>query len=1046
MARSRSARLFLGLFKKTDSNARLAMSQLCPNCQKRLQEFAVGCPYCGWNLAENIQNAAPAVPQENMQIQPEEVIEEEPPLLVSEDYMSAIEAGNFSTALDRLNKVIINASDDRLGELYGLRGYVNLKMGHYGRAESDCDEAIARYQDQPQTLAWRAAARGEQDKWRAAFDDLSAAYENSTPHDKEQYLQLMQAYSESAKAYFQEQVTQGNESAQLFFDRAWVYLKASKLSKAERDFEITLQHDPNHAGAAVGLAELKYDQDEFEKSLELAELAFGDDSWKRKALEIHARAARKLGKAQLCFNDLAQLRKLIGKDSRLAMQCGELRSVLGDHAGAIADLTHAYKANQLNFSALLKRADCYASIRNFALAETDYIHYIKNNVDEAAAYARLGQVYLMQNRLDQAQETFDLALDKDAICFEAFKGRSEVYLAKKQFDRALTDCENAIRLDSMRGEMFGIRAKIYSGLSQYTSAIEDFSRAIEKSPTVEERASQLFQRGAVYYELAQMDNAIKDFEAATALCPTHAGTWIWRAAACARLELFSEAIISLQKAMAVRPSSAQQYRTIGKPVAEAAIKHLTQRLQRGQSDDAQTFADRALAHAFLGNVDSAIKDYDRSLKKQPDNESTLIRRAQMLARRGDHNSAIKDYTAVIQKSPRHHWARYCRAYSRLNSKQVDKAKSDILKSIKLAPQHPRYHVLLAEILQKSQEHSAAIQAYDRAIALDLHDPQLYASRGKVLANQRHHLKSIHDFTRSLELLPSQPAVLIARGNAYLRLDQATSARRDFESALGMDNMALKAYTGRSTVLAAMDEHEQALIFLTKAFHRFSNPRDLAELLLARGKQFYKMGRFIPAAADFSAIVDLLRDQNPAAVAAARFVRALARTQLGQSDLAIKDLRRCVSVTPNNVGAQQALEHLVNRGEGDIPAVLQPPANPIRPTRPSVLAEPLKIKSTDDDPFANQPPFDTWLVRTEDRHEYGPVHKKILDQWAREGRIVSSMRLLRADWSKWKRVAKVFPQLVAPATVFESPDDVSLLPQPLVTNEEPDRKVPFEDLG
>ena len=78
----------------------------------------------------------------------------------------------------------------------------------------------------------------------------------------------------------------------------------------------------------------------------------------------------------------------------------------------------------------------------------------------------------------------------------------------------------------------------------------------------------------------------------------------------------------------------------------------------------------------------------------------------------------------------------------------------------------------------------------------------------------------------------------------------------------------------------MGEHEQALIFQIKAFHRFSNPRALAELLLARGKQFYKMGQFIPVAADFSAIVDLLRDQNPATVAAARFVRASARAQLG----------------------------------------------------------------------------------------------------------------------------------------------------------------------
>ena len=976
----------------------------------------------------------------------EGAVESEQPILLAEDYMSAIEAGNFSTALERINRVILKAGEDRLGDLYGLRGYMNLKMGNYERAESDCDEAISRHRDQSQTLAWRAAALGEQNKWRAAFEDLTEAYENASREQEEQYLQLIQSYSESAKEYFQEQVTQGNDTAELFFDRAWVYLRAGKFGKAERDLLLTRERDPEHAGAAVGLAEIKFDQEAYEECLQLAEPACEDETWQRKALEIHARAARKLGRAQLCFKDLTRLRKLNGEDSRLAQQCGDLRASLGDYAGAIGDLTHAYQVNQLNFGALLTRADCYAAIKNFALAETDYIHYIKHKTDDANAYARLGQVYLMQSRLDQALQTFDLALSKDPVCFNAFKGRSEAFLAKEQYDRALTDCENAIRLDNTPAGIFGIRAKIYSGLGQYTSALEDFSRAIEKFPPGDERAGQLFQRGAIYYDLAQNENAIQDFEAANAMCPNHAGARIWHAAACAKLEQFPEAIISLQKAIAIRPSSAKQYHTIGKPVAEAAIKHFSHCLQRGTADDAKAFAERALAYAFLGDIDSAIVDYDRSLEEDPDNENTLIRRARMLARRGDHELAIKDYTTVIRNNPQHHWARYCRAYSRLNSGKVDRAKTDIRKSIKLAPQHPRYHVLLAEISRKMQDHSAELKAYGRAIALDPHDPQLYVSRGKVLAQQREHLKSIHDFTLALELLPNQTDVLIARGSAFLRLDQAAPARRDFEAALGLDNTAVKAYTGRATTLALMGEHEQALIFLTKAFHRFENPRELSDLLLSRGKQFYKMGRFIPAAADFTAIVDLLRDLKPSAVAAARFVRALTRAQLGKNESAIKDLRRCIAVMPNNIGAKQALEYLSN-GKGDAPAVLQSPTNPVRPTRPLAIVEPLKLETKTPDPFANEPPFDTWLLRTEDRREYGPVPKRVLDLWVSEGRVVSSMRLLRADWGKWKRVTKVYPQLESPGVRFESIDDVSLLPQPPIVPGQDDgnTKPPLEGL-
>lgn len=998
------------------------MSQLCPNCQKQLKEFAVGCPYCGWNLAENIQGAAPEVPAK---------------VEASTDHLDAIDEGNFPVALDLLNKAIINGSEDELGELYSLRGYVHLKLGQYDKAENDCDEAILRHHNQPQTLAWRAASRGEQDKWRAAFDDLAKAYETST-RDRDQYLQLMQAYSESAREFFQEQITQGNDDPEIFFDRAWVYLKAGKLNKAERDFQQTLDRAPNHAGAAVGLAELKFDQNDYEAAMQLAEKACDDEKWKRKSLEIHARSAHELGRPQACFKDLNKLRKLVGQDSRLAYQCGVLRSSLGDHVGAIADLTHAYQANQFNYPALLKRADCYAAIRNFALAEKDYLQFIKSNPEEADAYARLGQVYLLQKRLNQALETFDLALSKDEVCFEAFLGRSKAFLDKEQYDQALTECEKAIRLDNTRAEVFGIRAQILFKLCQYSAAIDDFSRSIEKAPSEQERASQLYRRGTAYYELNQIDNAIADFDAATDLCPNHAGTLIWRAASYARLEQFSEAIISLQKAIAVRPSSAQQYHAMGKPVAEAAIEHFSHRLQRGHADDPQVYADRALAHSFLGKTEAAIEDYTSALERNPGDANTLIRRAQMLARQGDHESAIDDYTKVIRSDPNNHWARYCRAVSRSSSGHIDEANSDILKSIKLAPKHPRYHVLNAELLQKRKEQSRSIRAYDKAIALDPHDPSLYARRGVAQMGQRQYLMAIHDFTRSLELLPNQVNLLVGRGQAFLRLEQARSARRDFESALGIDDEMVKAYSGRAASLVMMNEHEQALIFLTKAFHRFENPRELAELLLERGKHFYKMGRFGPAIGDFTSIIDLFREQRPTAVGAARYARGLALVQHGETEPAKRDFRKCLSVLPHHVGAAQALEYLTH-GNGEPPSVLKAPADAIRPTRPPVLSGPSELIQNGEDQFSNEPPYDTWILRTEERKEYGPVKKPILDQWVKEGRLDETMRLMRADWSKWKRISKVYPQFNRPAAAFESLDDVSLIPKPAI--EDPDLDVP-----
>ena len=55
----------------------------------------------------------------------------------------------------------------------------------------------------------------------------------------------------------------------------------------------------------------------------------------------------------------------------------------------------------------------------------------------------------------------------------------------------------------------------------------------------------------------------------------------------------------------------------------------------------------------------------------------------------------------------------------------------------------------------------------------------------------------------------------------------------------------------------------------------------------------------------------------------------------------------------------------------------------------------------------------------------PVHFGILNTWVQEGRVDVGMRLLRADWSKWKRVERILPEITPaesiPGMIEEFPD-------------------------
>jgi tetratricopeptide (TPR) repeat protein len=634
--------------------------------------------------------------------------------------------------------------------------------------------------------------------------------------------------------------------------------------------------------------------------------------------------------------------------------------------------------------------------------------------DDIHARVNRGKCYVSTRQYDRALIDFDRVLEIDNVSFEAFLGRSQVFLAQKQLDAALAECNKAARLDNHNAGVFSNLAGIYFEFCDYSAAIEEYSRAIELSTDPELRAQNLYQRGLAYYELGHFDQTLNDMHQANLLRPYHSGSWIWKAAASARLEKWSLAIHSLQQAIAARPAAARQYHDLGAPVAKRAIAFFTRELQRGHNS-AEVYRSRGMAHQFLNQLSEAIEDYSMALKLEPDHAETLIRRGQAFGQQENHAAAISDFSAALHRQNDSHLARHWRAQSLLTVGNLQKAKSDAVKAIKQAGDQPKYHTLHGDILQKEKEWARAVKAYNRAIRLDSNDPATYRKRGLSNMAGADYARAIHDFTHSLDLDPTQLEVLVQRGQAYLKEGQIRSAQEDFELALTHNSHLVKAYTGRASALVAQGLHEAALIWLTKAIHRFEAPRELSEILFSRGKVFYQMSRFEPAISDFSYVINLLRGGKRISVPA-RLARAAALVQNGDLKSAEKDLRRVLALQPNNLDARQANEWLKD-GQGRRPLVLSPPESRIRPIRPPVVRKPLET-SGDESQWNAPPPFDTWILRANDDREYGPLHKQHLNVWATEGRLDAGMKLLRADWSKWQRIEKVFPDLDPHAAAVE----------------------------
>lgn len=985
----------------------MTMFNRCPKCQKKISGFALHCFACGWNLDQQLaeedigNSASPSPPPET-----EAPAAEDTQLT---NGVEAIEREDYAAALSALNSAIIDADESQLAECYALRAYALLKLRQNERAESDCTKALELGHTDVEVYVWRAAARGQMLSWRGAFEDLNIA--RKLADEPNSIEETMGTYYEPAMAWFRQRVQLDAPSARVFDDRGWINFHLGHSQKAKRDFELALQQDPHYGPSMLGMAESNLILGHPEQAIEFCDMAAEADSEiMGPALICKVRAAQAAGRLPLAMETLQRLRQMAQRRLPLFKHCAQLRFQIGDYVGAIEDFTNLIQIEPRSCQWLKLRGDTYAAINNPALAAGDYTAVLRLDPLRAAVWIRRGEMNTQLQRFDKALRDFDRATELGLLNRDVLLGRAKVHEALGHYDEAIEQCKKAQRLVPDSSEVYALEGGIYARQKLHAKALDQLTRAVELATDPRRKAEYLYRRGVVFYETEKFLAALEDLQRSHELRPHHAGTLIWRAAAASRLEDWSAVIDSLQTAISVRPSATEQYKTLGAPIAGKAVEYLTAKIQADDRDP-ELFRNRGMAFQFLGSFDAAIDDYTTALSLE-DDPSTRTRRGQMLAAQGNHRQAIDDFTTAFQTASdpiNQHTALYSRARSFQAIAQIDDAIADIRQAIELAPDNARYQTILGELLRKKGDIPKAVDALTRAMALDYTDHLPFYLRGQIYLKQNLYLKAIIDFCQSLDLYPNQPQAIAFRGEAYLKNGQSKAALEDFEVALTHDPRLVKAYCGRAQVLAERDEHEQAAIWLTKAIHRFKDPKQWSQLLLSRGKIFYQMSRFAPAIADFTSVLEM-KKQDPAARSAARYARALALVQLGQLVKAQEELERLLQDQPNFPGAKLAHEWL-STGQGPRPISLHPPKKMIRPKRPPVVGPTREVDG--EDTWLVPPPHDLWVLRMRDqaRTEYGPVAKRLLDQWAREGRIPPDAKVLRADWEKWKRASQVYPQLI-----------------------------------
>jgi len=264
-------------------------------------------------------------------------------------------------------------------------------------------------------------------------------------------------------------------------------------------------------------------------------------------------------------------------------------------------------------------------------------------------------------------------------------------------------------------------------------------------------------------------------------------------------------------------------------------------IEHGSDDVAYAFAyvNRGLAYAEQGNVDLAMKDYERTIALNPSYAAGYLNRGVLYERFGKLDRAKEDYDAAIERDPVSAEAYYNRGIVHGELGQVQQAIEDYDAAIKLEPSFPLAYSNRGMLFVKMGRDDLAIKDFTKAIALRPGYPDDYIRRGRALKDQGLLALALGDYETAIALDHRRAEAFNGRGIVYKHMEQYERALADFDAAIALEPSLYQAYCNRAVVQDKIGHNERAVEDYSKAL---SLRPDVAEIYLERGRLYEKTGK------------------------------------------------------------------------------------------------------------------------------------------------------------------------------------------------------------
>ncbi|XP_077968120.1 uncharacterized protein LOC120326538 [Styela clava] len=555
-------------------------------------------------------------------------------------------------------------------------------------------------------------------------------------------LDLLGSYSFSSmtsQSEFSQNQSSPEESSEIHFLLGQCYTQLEQHSRALSSYNNALKANSSHALAFYhrGLCRLKMDHSkgvqDLNRALALDPTLF--EAYLSRAAFYGTKG--RYSKAILNCNEALRLRST---SVRAYLYRGALKFHIKSYQLAVQDLTCAIKLERTCSLAYFNRATCFQRMKKYREALKDYSIVLM--LDESNPEV----IEDDKNKKKTKQTVVPLKL---RVCVN----RGLLYL--KDLDdahNAALDFELVTEMQPKNIKVLHTMALCYHMLKLLDKAIESYTRCLSVDPYF---LAGYIGRGDAYADAKDVVSSRYDYQRALKLNPTCVSARINLGYSLQSIGKLHQAWLQFSRAIELDEKSQQALE--GRAVTclragniDAAFQDITAAFRAG-NPTARLHAARGVIHQYMGDVKSAMSDYQRAVKLDGSYSVAFFNAAALYLRDRRFREALAYLDKAVQITPEDDAALTNRGIARVLLNDTERALDDFNDAIKYNNTNAHTFYNRGNLLNMLKRYKEAEMDYTTAFTVDPSDYGALKKRADVRGKLGKREQAIGDYREALEL-------------------------------------------------------------------------------------------------------------------------------------------------------------------------------------------------------------------------------------------------------------------------------------------------------